>query len=97
MKTPEGYEKDDICKYLDSIGAWYCKPFMAGYGKRGVPDIIACVNGVFWGIEVKREGKDPTMIQHRRMEEIWQAGGRATAGTADKVIRRISAWLNNAN
>jgi hypothetical protein len=50
MKTPEGYEKDEICKYLDSLGAWYFKPMMTGFGKAGVPDIVACIDGEFIGI-----------------------------------------------
>ena len=91
MKTPESYEKDDICKYLVSIGAWYFRPYMAGFGKSGVPDIIACIQGEFWAIEVKREGKQPTAIQRHRMEEIEQCGGYSTAGTAEMVIREIKA------
>lgn len=95
MKTPEGYEKDDICKYLDSIGAWYFKPYMAGFGKRGVPDIVACINGRFVGIEVKREGGILTMPQLRRLEAIGAAGGGATWGTAEKVIKELKAYLAN--
>ena len=93
MKSPEGFEKDDICKYLDEIGAWYFKPYMAGFGKSGVPDIIACIDGCFWGIEVKREGKEPTVIQQLRMKEIETAGGFAVAGTASVVIALIRAAL----
>lgn len=98
MKTPESYEKDDICKYLDSIGAWSFRPYMAGYGKSGVPDIIACkpllitahmtgmAIGAFVSVEVKREGKEPTALQNTRITEIRQAGGFATWGTAERVI-----------
>jgi Holliday junction resolvase len=91
MKTPESHEKAEIKKYLDSIGAWYFLPYMAGFGKAGVPDICACIKGEFWGIEVKREGKEPTRLQRTRMEEIEQAGGYSTAGTAEMVIREIKA------
>lgn len=89
MKTPEGYEKDEICKYLDSIGAWYVRPMTYGYGRSGIPDIIACINGRFWGIEVKREGKLPTVLQERRMAEITKVGGCVAWGTADKVIGKL--------
>lgn len=92
MRTPEGYEKDAIGKYLASINAWYFKPYMTGYGKSGIPDIVACLHGVFIGIEVKREGKEPTKLQERRMEEIRLAGGFACWGTADKVIAEIEQW-----
>ena len=89
MKTPEAYEKEAICKYLDSIGAWYFKPYMAGFGKAGVPDIIACINGMFWGIEVKRPGKVATPIQERRGTEIQKAGGCWIAGHAGIVIDEL--------
>ena len=97
MKTPEAYEKEAICKYLDSIGAWYFKPYMAGFGKAGVPDLIACIHGRFWGIEVKRPGKAPTPIQTRRMEEIELAGGYAVAGTSAHVIPHLMAWLESGD
>lgn len=92
MRTPEAFEKDDIKKYLTSIGAWYFMPLMAGYGKSGVSDIVACIDGTFWGIEVKRPGKDPTAIQERRMTEVRAAGGMAAWGIAKKVIAEIDAW-----
>jgi hypothetical protein len=101
MKTPEGHEKDDICRYLDSIGAWHFRPFMAGYGKSGVPDIVACIVpasggvGTFVAIEVKRDGKEPTRLQYRRMAEVTAAGGRAFWGTAEKVIGEIEKWRKN--
>lgn len=91
MHTPEFFEKHEIKKYLDSIGAWYFCPLMAGYGKSGVPDIVACVDSFFWGIEVKREGKAPTQIQRSRMEEIEKAGGYSVAGTAAHVIAHLKA------
>ena len=93
MKTPESYQKDEIKKYLVSIGAWYFCPFMAGFGKSGVPDIIACIRGEFWGIEVKREGKQPTAIQRKRMDEIEQAEGYSVAGTAAVVIEEIKKGI----
>lgn len=93
MKTPESHEKDAIKKYLDTLNCWYFCPYMAGFGKAGVPDIIACIDGMFWGIEVKREGKEPTVIQQTRMSEIEGTGGFAIAGTAEKVIAYIKAAL----
>ena len=95
MKSPEGWEKDEICQYLVDIAAWYFRTFTAGYGKSGQPDIIACIDSMFWGIEVKREGKEPTVLQTRRMAEITNAGGFCAWGTADKVIREIEAWRHS--
>lgn len=92
MKTAESYEKDEIGEYLAEKGAWFFKPYMSGYGRSGIPDIVACLHGVFIGVEVKREGKDPTKIQDRRMMEIRHAGGLAFWGTASKVIAEIEQW-----
>jgi Holliday junction resolvase len=90
MKTPESFEKAEICRYLDSIGAWYFKPMMNGFGKAGVPDIVACYQGRFIGVEVKREGKVPTPIQERRLDEIRRRRGIGVAGTAKQVISYLN-------
>jgi len=92
MRSPEGHEKQAIKKYLDSIGAWYFSPYMAGFGKSGVPDIVCCINGRFVAIEVKREGKELTAIQARLMEEINSRGGYVCWGTADAVIPTLKYW-----
>ena len=86
MHGPEYYEKQAIKKYLESICAWYFCPYMAGFGKSGVPDIVACINGRFVSIEVKREGKEPTTLQWQRIAEIDLVGGVAIWGTATRVI-----------
>jgi len=93
MKTPEGYEKADIDKYLEAIGAYVVKPATFGYGKSGVPDRVFCYRGRFGAIEVKREGKKPTKLQEMRIKEIQQHGGVAFWGTAAKVIPEIDAWI----
>ena len=88
MKTPEGYEKADVIKYLKSIGAYYFCPVQTGYGQQTV-DIIACINGVFWGLEIKREGKLQTKRQLEHANNIMKAGGHIAWGTANKVIAKI--------
>lgn len=93
---PEFYEKKDICDFLDSLGpqrCWYFKPYMAGFGKSGVPDIVGSLCGTCFGVEVKRPGKAPTPIQKRRMAEIARTNGLAVAGTAEIVIQALSDWL----
>lgn len=92
MRTPESFEKADIKKYLTGIGAWHFSPMMNGFGKSGVPDIVACISGVMFGIEVKREGKEPTPLQNVRMSDIRCAGGMTSWGTAFKVVNEIERW-----
>ena len=97
MKTPEGYEKDDIKEYLEGGKpiVWYFSPYMAGFGKSGVSDIVGChkFKG-FFSIEVKRPLKEPTPIQWRRMGEIEAAGGKTFWGTAEKVIKEFEEWIS---
>ena len=96
MKTPEGYEKAEIDKFLKKLGperCWSFKPLMAGYGKGGVPDYCLCLCGAFWAVEAKRPGREPTVLQDRRIREIRAAGGYAVAGTAEVVIAALTDWL----
>jgi hypothetical protein len=47
------------------------------YGVVGLPDIIACLSGLFVGIEVKIGTNQATPAQKLRIREIIRAGGRA--------------------
>lgn len=94
MKTPEGYVKDDVDKYLKSIGAYIVKPATFGYGGSGAPDRVCCFAGKFIGIEIKREGKTPTALQSRRLQDIHKAGGIAIWGdNAPHIIEQIKQAL----
>ena len=93
MRSPEGYEKAEIDAFLKSIGAYVVTVTTFGYGGSGAPDRVCCLGGRFVGIEVKREGKEPTAIQDRRMSEIRKAGGVAFWGTSEKVIGEMNQWL----
>lgn len=44
---------------------------------KGKPDIIACVNGWFVGLEMKRPGGEASMHQLKRIKKIKDAGGFA--------------------
>lgn len=95
MKTPESYEKDDIDRYLKTVGAYRVAITTGGFGESGHPDRIVCLRGYFISIEVKRAGKEPTARQWTRIKEVQAAGGLALWGTAEKVIAEIKAWLNS--
>ena len=45
--------------------------------KEGIPDILACVNGYFVGIEVKAQNGRPSPLQMYHCEQIRKAGGFA--------------------
>lgn len=76
MASEKSFE-NKIKKYLDKQGAWYVKFFANAYTKKGVPDILACVDGMFYGIEVKAEGGKPSEIQKYNIQKINESGGVA--------------------
>ena len=70
--------ENKIKKYLESRGAWFVK-YWAGaqYTKSGIPDILACINGYFVGIEVKAQNGTPSELQLHNVHAINAAGGFA--------------------
>jgi len=74
-RTPEGKVKDAAVELLKQYKAYYFFPVMGGYGRSGIPDIIACLNGRFIGIECKAGFNKPTLLQERELKEISRAGG----------------------
>lgn len=67
----------NIQRYLDSIGAYHIKNHGSIYSRAGTPDITACVDGRFIGIEVKQPGGRVSALQAAHIELIKQAGGVA--------------------
>lgn len=61
---------------LKSYGCWFLKYWGGGeFTKAGVPDILACVNGKFLGIEVKAPNGKPSELQLYNLRKIDEAGG----------------------
>lgn len=69
--------ENQIKQYLDSIGAWHIKTHGNMFSKAGTPDIVACINGTFVAIEVKRPGGIVSKLQKANIRLIHQAGGVA--------------------
>lgn len=76
---PEKTFENKIKDFLDEQGAWYVKFFANGYTKSGIPDILACVNGYFVGIEVKAPKGTVKPIQEYHLKKLRKAGGFAFA------------------
>ena len=75
--TPEKRVKDKVVGILKAEGAYYFFPATHGYGRSGVPDIVACVAGRFLAVECKAGKNKPTALQVREIENIRHAGGVA--------------------
>ena len=75
MATPEKKVKERAKKILNELGAYYFFP-SSGYGGRsGVPDIIGCYEGLFFGIECKAGKNKPTKLQLKELKDIEDSGG----------------------
>lgn len=73
--TPEAKVKAKVKKVLDDNGVYYFLPATGGYGRAGVPDIIACFNGLFIAIETKAGKGKLTALQDRELKRIEEKGG----------------------
>lgn len=75
-QTPEGKVKRRVTDVLKLHKCWYFCPANNGFGKSGIPDIVAIVNGLFVGIEVKADHtRKPTELQKKCGEDIMAHGG----------------------
>jgi Holliday junction resolvase len=75
--TPEAKVKKKVTSILKEHGAFYFTPVTGGFGHSGIPDIVACFNGKFVGIECKAGDKKPTALQNKVLEDIRNARGFA--------------------
>lgn len=73
--TPEKKVKDNVIKILKTYNAYYFYPVLGGFGSSGVPDIVACYNGRFIGIECKAGKNEPTALQLKNLKAIELNGG----------------------
>jgi len=93
--TPEGKVKAKVVKLLKAANVWYFFPANNGFGKSGIPDIIAIVNGEFIGIEVKSAKGKPTELQKICGAEIEGAGGTWLVVRDDITMAALEAVIVN--
>ena len=73
--TPESKVKKKVADVLKTLGAYYFYPATGGYGKSGVPDIVGCYEGKFFGIECKAGKGKTTALQDKNLADIDKAKG----------------------
>lgn len=66
-----------IKRYIKNKGGYRVKFQGNAFTEAGTPDILACVNGYFLGIEVKAQTGKPSELQLVKINEIREAGGFA--------------------
>jgi hypothetical protein len=94
--TPESKVKKKATQYLKTLGAYYFYPATGGFGRSGVPDIVACYKGFFFGLECKAGKNKPTALQQKNLEDIRGAGGFdlvVNEHNVDDLPRLLTAWV----
>lgn len=74
---PEKTFENKVKAFIEQEGGWQVKFFANRMTKEGIPDILACINGQFVGIEVKAQNGKPSKLQIHTCKEINNAGGCA--------------------
>lgn len=83
--TPEAKVKKVVTRQLKDLGAYYFYPVTGGYGASGVPDIVGCYRGKFFGIECKAGTNKPTPLQKKNLQQIADSGGVALVVNEDNM------------
>ena len=81
MGAEEAKVQTSIINFLVYNGAWVVKTIATT--KNGTPDILACLDGQFIGIEVKKLGGKADPLQRVQLRKIRESGGLAL--TADNL------------
>ena len=86
-KPPEGRVKDAIKDLFDKYNVYWFMPVTGGFNRSGIPDFIACSNGMFLAVEAKskhtRHGV--TALQAQNIEQILSCGGLALVVDEDNL------------
>ncbi len=78
-----------ILRWLRSEGFWATKVHGDPMQERGVPDILACINGRFLACETKEdEDEKPSTIQLYQLRKICEAGGVAIVPTELDAVKQ---------
>ena len=85
VMTPEAKVKKKVVRILKEAGAYYFYPETGGFGRSGVPDVVACYKGRFIGIECKAGKNKPTPLQQKNLDDITKEGGLAYVINEDNV------------
>lgn len=76
--------ENKIKKWLKDKGYWFFKVHGSIFQPSGIPDILACIDGKFVAIEVKRtKGGVVSPLQKAQIQKIKENGG--IAGVASSI------------
>lgn len=92
--TPEGLVKKKLKELLNRYPIFYFFPFSLGYSTSGVPDVVGCCRGKFFGIECKADrSKKATPLQLKCKEQIEKVGGKWFLVCDELSLREVEIWI----
>lgn len=94
--TPEGRVKNRVREVLSRYPSMYTYwPVPSGFGRTTI-DVLGCYRGRFFAVEVKADGKKPTLKQATEMQTMELAMGRTfvVAGVNDPALDELVEWLD---
>ena len=74
---PEKLFENRVKDFIIGQGGWLVKFFANRMTKKGIPDILACINGYFLAIEIKAQNGKPSKLQIMNCDKIKASGGQA--------------------
>lgn len=90
-KKPETLFKERVLKFLDTVPkCWVLKT--QELSRRGVPDILMCLEGTFVALELKTDGGKTDVLQHYELNQIRKAGG-ISATVSPKTFKSVFLQL----
>ncbi len=76
---------------------WLFKVHGGPFQKAGIPDLVGCVDGLFFALEVKMPGETPKPIQHAMITLIQISGGLAAyVDTVESAVSKIQDLVEAA-
>lgn len=96
MSKLEKQVENKIKNYLSSIGAYFEKIHGGSiYQSAGISDILACINGRFVAIEVKKpDGGELSALQKLKLKQIEKSGG---IGIVARSVQEVRDRLEREN
>jgi len=87
-----------IKRYLATLQeCFFWKEHGGQYGTAGIPDIIVCYKGRFYGLEAKVGRNKPTRLQEATIEQIKRAGGTAAVVRSVDDVKAVLSGKEENN
>lgn len=101
--TCEQDVKEEIKNIFDWYDVWHFMPYMAGKGRAGIPDHIACVRGAFLAVEAKFGKNKLSYAQQQELDKIFASDGVAVVvnetnlDALEKLINLLVEYFSKRN